>query len=75
MDRMTAERVLDRIKAWEAIFGDLHGISWEIDEQEGRALRQVIGALVIDIHLGIVRPIVVQYPDLDPDKEDEEQPD
>lgn len=72
MDRKTAETILERIKAWEAVFGDLHETSLQIDEDEGRQLRRIIGALVMDIYEGIIRPIVVQYPDLDPDKEDGE---
>ncbi len=70
MDRKTAETILERIKAWEAVFGDLHEISLRVDDHEGRQLRRVIGDLVLDIHQGITLPIVAQYPDLHPDRDD-----
>lgn len=66
MDRATAETILDRIKAWEAVFGDLHDISVGLAEGEQRRLRGAIGELALDIHEGIVRPIVAEHPDLDP---------
>ncbi len=72
MDRSTAENVLDKIKAWDAVFGDLHAISLQLSENEAQRLRHVIGGLVVDIYAGIVRPIVAQYPDLDPDRENAE---
>ena len=70
MDKVTAEKILHQIKAWEAVFGDLDGLSMQLDEQEARALRNVIGTMVLDIHEGIIRPIVAQHPELDPDGEE-----
>ena len=38
------------------------------DEDERRRLLKVLGAIMLDLDAGFIRPLVRQHPDLDPDR-------
>jgi hypothetical protein len=70
MDRAIAEQLM---QCYVALDGPLHTagkISEKIETKEERdPVRRAIGDLVLNIYSNLMRPIIRQYPDLDPDKE------
>ena len=66
MDRDLAERIVKGVMDLSTPFGALDILSTEIaDPDEAHAFRYALGHLMADT-LGLLRPIVRQFPDLDP---------
>jgi hypothetical protein len=70
MRREVAERIVDVTKRMDTLFNDLDALSDEIeDEFEKRHFRRAIGTVGLDLYEKVTRPIVKDFPDLHPDKE------
>jgi hypothetical protein len=66
MDRDLAERIVKGVLDLNLPFGALETLSMEIaDPDERRAFRYALGHLMAET-LGLLRPVVRQFPDLDP---------
>jgi hypothetical protein len=66
MDRDLAERIVKGVLDLSTPFGALDILSREIaDPDERRVFRYALGHLMAET-LGLLRPIVRQFPDLDP---------
>ena len=69
MDRDLAERIVKGVVDLSTPFGALDILSKEIaDPDEARAFRYALGHLMAET-LGLLRPILRQFPDLDPDRD------
>lgn len=67
MDRATAELLLHDLKAVAEGFNKLSETSLAIgDEDERRAFRKALGECIADTIIKLERPIVRQFPDLEP---------
>ena len=70
MDRAIAEQLM---RCYVALDGPLHAagkISEKIEPKEERApVRLAIGRLIMSINSSLMRPIIRQFSDLDPDKD------
>ena len=66
MDRELAERIVKGVMDIRTPFGALDQLSLEIaDPDEAHTFRHALGHLISDT-LDLLRPIVRQFPDLDP---------
>jgi hypothetical protein len=69
MDRATAEKLM---KVYQKLNGSLNEAAEIIaampDREEQKRLRRPLGEVMQSIWLELMRPIVHQHPDLDPDK-------
>ena len=69
LERPAAEELLQIALSLDGPFGEMDRvISMVSDEQERRALAQSLGAIIGGVNDGFIRPIVRQYPDLDPER-------
>lgn len=68
MDRQLAAEVMDQLLAFSAPFNVLTEISLRLPVEEGQQMRRLLGSAMLDI-IELMRPIIQEYPDLDPDKE------
>jgi hypothetical protein len=69
MDRITAEQLMrtlmvmnEQLNLATSHVGKINGK----DEQE--SLRRAIGSVIQTIYIDLMRPVIKQYPDLDPDR-------
>lgn len=69
MDRITAEQLMrtlmvmnEQLNLATSHIGKINGK----DEQE--SLRRAIGSVIQTIYIDLMRPVIKQYPDLDPDR-------
>lgn len=70
MDRNTAKSLMTYcMEANAALNGATHSIENLPDHEERARLRKYLGEIGQLVFLGLMRPIVKQYPDLDPDRE------
>lgn len=70
MDRAVAERLMKALLALDAPLNEAARLTETIaDEGEQRAVRRAIGTVVAGIYAELMRPIIRQYPDLDPEKD------
>jgi hypothetical protein len=68
LDRSLAEKILSAAVGLDAQFGALDTVVSEIpDEAERKALARELGDLIGRVNDAFIRPIVRQFPDLDPD--------
>lgn len=68
MERPDAEKLLQAALSLDAQFGALDAaVSQKSNEAERKALAKELGDLVGKVNDAFIRPIVRQYPDLDPD--------
>jgi hypothetical protein len=69
MNREIAEQLMRSFLALgESLNAATTSIDQIPDEEERARLRKDIGQLMQDVYLVLMRPIVGQYPDLDPDR-------
>jgi hypothetical protein len=66
MNKSTATSVRNEaLKAVEALSSALEAVSQGCSETESRHLHKQIGLAIGQIQMGILEPIVAEYPDLD----------
>jgi hypothetical protein len=69
MDRKTAENLRKVVLAVDAALDDATSLTSEIEDvDERKAIRRAIANVTDVVHDGLIRAIVKQYPDLDPDR-------
>lgn len=70
MDRAIAEQLMQCYLALDAPLNSAAIISEKIEPKEERdPVRLAISRLVLNIDSNLMRPIIRQYPDLDPDRD------
>jgi hypothetical protein len=68
MDRKLAERIVNAIGDLGQAMNALDSLGSEItDESEARDFRRALGTVMAE-SFGLLRPIIRQFPDLDPDR-------
>jgi len=68
MDRNLAERMVKAIDDLNQTMNALDSLSAEIaDENESREFRRTLGTVMAE-SVGLLMPIIRQFPDLDPDR-------
>ena len=70
MTREQAEALMKSLMALGEAMGEVNVVLDALgDTEERRALRRPLGGMMADLYIELQRPIIEQYPDLDPDKE------
>ena len=71
MEKETATAIMDKMLELNAFFNRTSELTIEIHDIEERLeIRTKIGKLMADIFTEIMLPIIRQYPELDPDRDD-----
>lgn len=69
MDRPVAKQLIDLLLSLDRPLNDATELSAKIaDAEERKAVRRAIGEITARAYTDLIRPIVRQYPDLDPEK-------
>ncbi len=69
MDRQIAEQLMKSILDLSAPLNLATSLTAQIDDKELQAkMRKAIGEIMNTAYIDLMRPIVRQYPDLDPDR-------
>lgn len=69
MDRSIAEQLMKSLLELDAPLNRATELTEKIaDPEERKAVRRGIGELTLRAYTDLIRPIVRQYPDLDPEK-------
>jgi hypothetical protein len=69
MDRAVAEELIRLVKALDGSLNAATEATAKIaDPEERKAVRRAIAEIIVKADEDLIRPIVRQYPDLDPDK-------
>lgn len=69
MDRGAAERLMHAYMAINAALNDATPLTSQInDKGEQESVRSALGNLMQSVYLDLMRPLIKQHPDLDPDK-------
>ena len=69
MDKTTAKRLLNLyLKVGDPLNEAILIIGTLPDVEEQKQLRRSIGELISTVYIDMIRPIVREYPDLDPDR-------
>jgi hypothetical protein len=69
MDKSTARELIRLyLKAGEPLNEATEIIDKLPDAEEQKRLRRPIGELISNVYIELIRPIVREYPDLDPDR-------
>jgi hypothetical protein len=70
MNRVLAEQLMTEFLALGGPINRATELAGKIDDvDERKAVRRAIGEIAVNVYSNLVRPIVHQYPDLDPDSE------
>lgn len=70
MDRNLAAALMEQLVALSAPLNALTELSFQIpDAEERSALRKAVGGVMGIVYTDLMRPLIRQYPDLDPDRE------
>ena len=70
MDRETAERLMETYRRLGALLNEADGLVRRLPvAAEREAHLRAIASMMADVWIELMRPIVREYPDLDPDKE------
>jgi hypothetical protein len=71
MDRTVAEKLMKDLMALTNPLNSATAAASQItNEEEQASFRRSIGEIMNAVYVDLMRPIIKQYPDLDPDKED-----
>lgn len=69
MTREQAEALMKSLLAMSEAMGEVNAALDALGATEERnALRRPLGGMMADLYIELQRPIIEQYPDLDPDK-------
>lgn len=69
MDKPTALRIIQAVLELSDALNDIDALLRSIDNtDEGRPLLRSLGTIMLELDSGLIRPLVKQYPDLDPDR-------
>lgn len=69
MDRRIAELIMKDLLALNSLLNSMDPLINQISNaDEQRLLRRGLGGVIISIYTDLMRPIIKQYPELDPDK-------
>lgn len=70
MDRKIAEKLMVEIESLNQVTNrQAHLIELISDENERKIFRRAIGTVMIDAYDKLMRPVIRQFPELDPDRE------
>jgi len=73
MDRGTAERLIQPYSQFDELFNEAHTVIHALpDQEEQKRLRQPMTRAMVGLRTDFMFPIVREFPDLDPDKEQRE---
>jgi hypothetical protein len=68
MNREIAEQLMSEFLALGGPINRATELAGKIDDvDERKAVRRAIGEIAVNVYSNLIRPIVHQYPDLDPD--------
>ena len=68
MDKRTAERLMQNLMELGGPLNSATELTHEIsDEEERKLIRSGIGTVMLDV-IEVMKPIIQQYPELDPDR-------
>jgi hypothetical protein len=67
MDRVVAEKLIETLRRFDEPFNVATELTDQMTESEARAVRRGLAEILARID-DVIRPIVRQFPDLDPDK-------
>ena len=69
MDRAVAEEMIRLVKALDGSLNAATAVTAKIaDPEERKAIRRAIAEIILKADEDLIRPMVRQHPDLDPDK-------
>lgn len=69
MDRPTAKRMIELLLSLDVPLNEASALTETIaDTEERRAVRRALGDITARAYTDLIRPIVRQFPDLDPEK-------
>lgn len=72
MKRETAEKIANKFEDLGRCLNDLTEISYEIEDKAERSkFRRSLAALMNDSYEKVLREVLLQYPEFDPDKDSE----
>lgn len=70
MDRAIAEQLMQKYLELSEPLNLATELTDKIENKEERSLiRRGIGSVMVNIYVDLMRPIIRQYPDLDPDRD------
>lgn len=68
MNRALAEQLMSELLALGGLINRATELTEQINDlDERKAMRRAIGEIAVNVYSNLIRPIVHQYPDLDPD--------
>jgi hypothetical protein len=67
MERDVASQLIQLCLRMHDELGKADALAEQMDEVAKRSYRKAIGNLIQEIYIELMRPIIRQYPDLDPD--------
>ncbi len=67
MERDVASQVIQLCLQMHDELGKADALAEQMNEAEKRPYRRAIGHLIQEIYIELMRPVIRQYPDLDPD--------
>lgn len=69
MDRSTAKRMIELLLSLDVPLNEASALTETMaDTEERRAVRRALGEITARAYTDLIRPIVHQFPDLDPEK-------
>jgi hypothetical protein len=69
MDKSTAASIIKAVRTLDGLLNEIDLRLRQIpDEGERRPLLQALARMILELDIGLVRPLARSYPDLDPDK-------
>ena len=69
MEKSTASKVIQSVLQLSDPLNDLDELLRTLpDDDERKALLRSLGSVMAELYIGLIRPLVRQYPDLDPDR-------
>lgn len=70
MEKSSAEKVIKAVLQLDVQLNEVDAQLRELpDDAERKALLRALGTIILDLDSELIRPLVRQYPDLDPDSE------
>jgi hypothetical protein len=69
MERTSASNIINAVLRLSERLNDVDELPQRLpEEDERKALLKTLGATMLELDVGLIRPLVRQHPDLDPDR-------
>jgi hypothetical protein len=69
MEKSSAARIIEAVLQLDGQLNDIDAQLRTIpDDSERTALLRALGTIILELDSGLIRPLVRQHPDLDPDR-------